>query len=62
MFIGFIAGVKRDYSGARLVPTLVFNVINMLECNMVARAAVDMIDGDHGVVALSKRDIVIRLR
>jgi hypothetical protein len=34
----------------------------MLERNMVARAAVDMIDGDQSMVALSKRDTVIRLR
>jgi hypothetical protein len=34
----------------------------MLERNMIACAAVDMIDGDQGMVAMSECDVVIRLR
>jgi hypothetical protein len=40
----------------------VFDVIDMLERNMVARAAVDMIDGDQGMVALRECNVVIGLR
>ena len=40
----------------------VFDVINMLERNMVARAAIDMINGDQGMVALSECHVVIGLR
>jgi hypothetical protein len=46
----------------KLVSRSVFDVINMLKRNMVARAAVDMIDGDLSMVALRKCDVVIRLR
>jgi hypothetical protein len=48
---------EREFSSAS-----VFDVINMLKRNMVARAAVDMIDGDQGVVALRECNVVIRLR
>ena len=49
-------------SERELVSRSVFDVINMLKRNMVARAAVDMIDGDLSMVALRKCDVVIRLR
>ena len=48
---------EREFSSAS-----VFDVINMLKRNMVARAAVDMIDDDQGVVALRECNVVIRLR
>ena len=53
--VGFLS------SRPRLVSASVFHVINMLKRDMVARAAVDMIDGDQGMVALSERDGVIGL-
>ena len=48
--------------GAFCVIGSVFDVINMLKRNMVAGAAVDMIDRDQGMVALRERNVVIGLR
>ena len=45
-----------------LVSRSVFDVIDVLKRDMVARAAVDMIDGDLSMVALRQRQVVVRLR
>jgi hypothetical protein len=44
------------------VSMLVFDVIDMLNGDMVARASVDMIDGDQSMVTLSKRNTMIGMR
>jgi len=40
----------------------VFDVVDLLKSDMIARASVEMIDSDQGMVTLSKRDIVIGVR
>src|SRR5271165_3966722 len=49
-------------SERELVSSLVFDVIDMLKRDMVARAAIDIIDRDQSMVALRECDVVIRLR
>lgn len=61
--LSWIQAVRPNGSPEReRVSRSVFEVINMLKRNKVARAAVDMIDGDLSMVALRKCDVVIRLR
>ena len=57
-----IGDVSVAAARSTLVSMSVFDVVNVLECNVVACAAVNMIDGDQGMVALSERKVVVGLR
>jgi hypothetical protein len=51
-----------DYLKPEYALVSVFDVINVLEGNVIARAAIGMIDSDQSMVTLSKRNVVIGVR